>query len=99
MTNSTTLDDDIVQGSYRVVFATVDITSLANANNEPWDPTANTPLDDYTRVTVGGVENPETHVIQWDHLSEQIHVENYGGTDPTSTTDVGEVEVRVEGPR
>lgn len=99
MTNSTTVDDEIVQGNYQVVFATVDITSLANANNEPWDPTANTSLDDYTSVAVGGIENPQTHVVQWDSDGEAFHVENYGGTDPTAGTDVGEVTVRVEGRR
>jgi hypothetical protein len=86
-------------GSVDVAYVTIDITSLENAGNEPFDPGAVTGLDDAAEygVAVRGAEDPTVQVA-WDHVNEQLDVINVSdATDVTSTTDVGEVILKVEG--
>lgn len=97
MTHSTTVEDRVSDGSYKAVFATLDITGLDNANNESFDPAAELGFNDVLGVSVEGVENPESYVVQFDHLENALYVEGYGGTDPTAGTDVGEVRIKVSG--
>lgn len=98
MTHTTTVEGRESAGSFRSVFATLDITSLDNANNESFDPGSELGIDNVLGVSILGLENPESYVVQFDHLAgNALYVEGYGGTDPTATTDVGEVRVRVDG--
>ena len=98
MTHTTTVEDRVNSGSYESVFATLDITSLDNANNEDFTPGTELGLRNVYGVAVLGLENPESYVVQFDHLAgNALYVEGYGGTDPTATTDVGEVRIRVDG--
>jgi len=97
MTHSTTVEDRLSGGNYETVVATLDITSLDNANNEAFDPAAELGFDTVLGVAVAGVENADSYVVQYDHLETDLYVEGYGGTDPTAGTDVGEVRVRVDG--
>jgi hypothetical protein len=98
MTHSTTVEGDHSGGSVRSLYATLDITSLDNANNESFDPTSEFDFDTILGVSVLGLEEPENYIVQFDHLDgTTLYVEGYGGTDPTATTDVGEVRVRVDG--
>jgi len=87
-------------GVLEVSYETVDVTGLTNANNEPWDPAANTGLDDARSVSIVGYENGETYTVEWDHLQQAfVFATIADGTDPGAGTDVGEVRVRVEGRR
>ena len=87
-------------GVLQVETATVAISSLTNANNEPWDPEANTGLTDVDAVEIVGYTQGTTYTVAWNHSSEQFEFATIAdGTDPGSTTDVGEVKVRVEGRR
>lgn len=98
MTHTTTVEADVNDGSYKAVFATLDITSLDNANNESFDPASEFNFSDVLGVSVEGLEEPESYVVQFDHLDgSTLYVEGYGGTDPTASTDVGEVRVKVSG--
>jgi hypothetical protein len=98
MTHTTTVEHDASDGNYGSVFATLDITSLDNANNESFDPASEFNLSDVLGVEILGLENPESYVVEWDHVDGgTLYVEGYGGTDPTSGTDVGEVRVKVSG--
>ena len=98
MTHTTTVEERVSDGNYEAVFATLDITSLDNANNEDFDPAAELGFNHVLGVSVEGLENPETYVVQFDHLDgATLYVEEYGGTDPTASTDVGEVRVKVSG--
>lgn len=97
MTFSKTQVDHESGGSFDSVFATIDITSLDSANYEPFDPTSDFNLRDVLGVSVIGLEEPENYIVQYDHLQQRLYVEGYGGTDPTATTDVGEVVVRIDG--
>lgn len=98
MTHTTTVLDRVSEGSYESVFAVLDITSLDNANNESFDPASELGFDEVLGVSVEGLENPESYVVQFDHVDgTTLYVEGYGGTDPTSGTDVGEVRLKVSG--
>lgn len=80
--------------------ATVDASALTNANNEPWDPEANTGLSNVDAVNVVGYTEGTTYTVAWNHTSEQFEFATIAdGTDPGAGTDVGEVKVRVEGRR
>lgn len=97
MTYTATVDDRQNSGSFEAVWLTVDITSLANANNEPIDVGAEADMQVVRGVAVLGYEEPASQVVQYDHLEGALYVEGYGGTDPTAGTDVGEVRLRVDG--
>jgi len=97
MTHTTTVEERLSDGNYESVVATLDITSLDNANNESFNPTAELGLDVVLGVSIEGVENADSYVVQFDHLENALYVESYGGTDPTAGTDVGEVRVKVSG--
>lgn len=87
-------------GALVVETATVTIGSLTNANNEPWDPEANTGLTNAESVEIVGYTQGTTYTVAWNHSSEQFEFAAIAdGTDPGATTDVGEVKVRVEGRR
>ncbi|PSP80172.1 hypothetical protein BRC81_02990 [Halobacteriales archaeon QS_1_68_20] len=97
MTHTTTVEKRVSDGSYEAVFATLDITGLDNANNESFDPAAEFEFDEVLGVSVEGLENPDSYVVQWDHLENALYVEGYGGTDPTAGTAVGQVRVKASG--
>jgi hypothetical protein len=86
-------------GSVDAVYATVDITSLANAGNEPIDTDAAFGLEDASRygVSVRGQESAAYNIV-WDHLNDRLRVVNTAdGTDAAAATDVGEVVIGVVG--
>lgn len=85
-------------GSVVSVYATVNITSLDGANTEPFDPDAVFNVDPLG-VSIIGLENGDSYDVEYDHLGTQFVVQNNDGTDPTATTDVGEVRIRVDGDR
>lgn len=97
MTYSEVSRERVSGGSFETTFYTIDITSLANANNEPVSLSTDLNLDHILGVAVAGVENADLYVVQYDHLEDVLYVEGYGGTDPTAATDVGEVTLRVDG--
>lgn len=82
-------------GSRSGALHTIDITGLDGANYEEYAPDAEVGADIEPRVDVVGLENPGTYIVQWDHVNERLHVEQYGGTDPAAGTAVGEVQLRV----
>jgi hypothetical protein len=97
MTHTTTaVDRNLSSGSYESVVADIDITSLDNAASEVFDPATEFGFQDVLQVEVGQLENPGTYVVQVEQ-NNNLHVEQYGGTDPTSGTDVGVVRVTVHG--
>jgi hypothetical protein len=99
VTHTTIVEDRQVTGGFETVVATVDITSLDNANNEAFSPSLGGELNlsAVRGAAVVGVENADSYVVQYDHLEGDLYVEGYGGTDPTGGTDVGEVRLRVDG--
>ena len=98
MTHTTTVESRRNSGSYESVFATLDITGLDNANTEDFDPATELGFNDVLGVAVVGLEEPENYTVDFDHLAgNALSVLNADGTDPTSSTDVGEVRVRVDG--
>lgn len=97
MTHTTTVTSRRNSGSYESVFLSVDITSLDNANSENFDFAAEADVNEVLHASVGRIENPQSYVVQPDQAVNEITVEGYGGTDPTATTDVGVVEIRVDG--
>jgi len=87
-------------GVLEVEYTTLDVSSLTNANNEPWDPTANTQFNEPKSVTVVGYDEAATYTVEWDHSQEAfVFATIADGSDPTSSTDVGELRIRVEGRR
>ena len=96
MTHTTTVVRSGNQGDHNYVLADVDITSLANANNEPFDPAAELGLDVVFGGAVLQLENPGTYIVQVAQNND-LYVESYGGTDPAAATDVGVVRVKFEG--
>lgn len=97
MTYTATVEDRQNSGSFESVWLSVDITSLANANNEPFDAAAEADMDVVFGAAVMGYEEPGSQVVEYDHLEGALYVEGYGGTDPGAGTDVGEVRLRVDG--
>lgn len=97
MTHTTTIEDRRNSGSFRSVFVTLDITSLDNANNEALTLADEADLNTVFGASVLGIENPDSYVVEYDHLEDVLYVEGFGGTDPTAGTDVGEVRLRVDG--
>ncbi|AFH22158.1 hypothetical protein OSG_eHP18_00005 [environmental Halophage eHP-18] len=98
MTHTITAEDKESGGSFASVFATVDITSLDNAASEDFDPAAELGVRSVVGVSVLGLENAGTYQAEYDHVAgDTLAVQNVDGTDPTSGTDVGEVQVRVDG--
>lgn len=98
MTHTITAEDKESGGSFASVFATVDITSLDANAAEEFDPAAELGVRSVIGVSVLGLENAGTYQAEFDHVSgNTLAVQNVDGTDPTSGTDVGEVQVRVDG--
>lgn len=107
MTNSLSSETNSKNfGVFEVVEATVDITSLANAGNEPWDPNSNlSDVDDYDWVIVLETEND--YHVEFDHTNDQFTVTYYDYDATTdgqrinvpSSTDVGTVDILVIGRR
>lgn len=98
MTHTTTVVDRLSEGNYTSVVADVDITGLDNADSEGFDPEAELNLTDAHGGVVMQAENAGTYVFSIEQNND-IHVEAYGGTDPTAATDVGVVRVKYEGNR
>lgn len=96
MTHTTTVVADENSGSVRQVVAELDITSLDNAASENFAPASELGFREVLNVSVGQLENPNSHIIQV-AADNDLSVENYGGTDPTAGTDVGTVRVTVTG--
>lgn len=92
-------------GSYWVEWITLNITSLSNAGHEAVTLTNETKhIDRVNGVSVEGQENGGYH-ITYDHLNDRVSVK-YADYDAAadgvlinvpSTTDVGEVVLKVEG--
>ena len=95
MTHTTTVVADVNSGSYRKIVADLDITSLDNADSEDFSPASELGVGEVLNVSVGQVESAGTYVFSAEQ-NNNIHVEAYGGTDPTAGTDVGVVRVSVE---
>lgn len=96
MTESTTIIERGNDGDHRYVVAEVDITSLANVGNEPFDPGAKFNLDG----AYGTVLDQEdyTYVTFYDAGNTQLIVKDVAdGSDITDTTDVGTVTLKFEG--
>lgn len=94
-------------GARMVEEVTVDVTSLTNAGNEPlstW--TSESGIDVVQNFQVVGQENGQ-YLITPDHLNDQVTVKEVNDTgdgtggvaDVASTTDIGEVKLRLEGRR
>lgn len=99
MTYSITNVERENHGSVDAVYATVDITSLANVGNEPFDASAALGIDgaDKYGIAVRGTET-DTYLVRFDHVNEQFHVQNVADeTDVAAATDVGEVIIKAEG--
>lgn len=99
MTYSVTNTERENAGSLSTVYATVDITSLANAGNEPFnarDALGISGADKYG-IDVRAVEN-DAYLVRYDHLNGQFHVQNVADeTDVAAGTDVGEVVIEATG--
>jgi len=97
MTHTTTVLGTSAVGDREEVIADVDITSLDNADSESFDPTSEfAELRVCRGMEILQVENAGTYVVSVEQNND-IHVEQYGGTDPTSTTDVGVVRIKAVG--
>ena len=97
MTHSTVSTDEQNSGSYRVVYRTINITSLDNAGAETFDPEAESGLTDALGVSVAGQEADATFV-SYDHVAGTLTATNIAdGTDVAAGTDVGEVTLRIDG--
>lgn len=79
---------------------TKDITSLTNADNEPlstWSDESDVDVIDSATVVS---HDDKTYLAKVDLTNEQVLVVAVAdGSDPTATTDVGEITVRFEGRR
>jgi hypothetical protein len=94
MTHTTTVLDRSAVGDREEVVADLDITSLDNADSESVDPEAEFNLSPTRGMAVLQAENAGSYVFSVEQ-NNNIHVEEYGGTDPTAGTDVGVVRVKV----
>lgn len=87
-------------GVRKVEEVTVDVTSLTNADNEPlstW--TDQSDIDDVQNAQVVSHDN-KTYLAKVDLANDQVLVVAVAdGTDPTATTDVGSITLRLEGRR
>jgi len=93
MTHTTTVLDRSAVGDREEVVADVDITGLDNPDSEGFDPVAELGLDPVRGLSVLQAENAGTYVFSVEQ-NNNIHVEAYGGTDPTAGTDVGVVRIK-----
>lgn len=94
-------------GVLEVTYAEVDLTGgIANLGNHPWDPAANTELDDPEAVEIVGQTDAGVN-ITWDHQNDRFLVTyaDYDAAadgkliDAPAGTAAGIVRVRVEGRR
>jgi len=87
-------------GVRKVEEVTKDITSLTNADNEPlstW--TGDSDIDVVDNATVVGHDD-KTYLAKVDDQNDQVLVVSVAdGSDPTATTDVGSITLRIEGRR
>lgn len=94
-------------GVRQVEEVTKDVTSLTNTGNEPlstW--TDESGIDVVDNFQVVGQENGQ-YLITPDHINDQVTVKEFtdtgdgtgGVSDVASTTDIGEVKLRLEGRR
>lgn len=83
-----------VTGYHRVI-ATIDITSLANAGNEPIS------ADDFGMSRIYGASlvghELADYVVEYDHVNDQLDVVDFTGANVTAATDVGEVRLEIVG--
>jgi len=105
MTNTTTVVDELSEGSYTSVVADVDITSLGSAGTESFDPATEFGLSDCHGGTVLQQENGgyAITVAQNNDITAK-YADNDAGSDGTlidvpSNTDVGVVRIKFEGNR
>lgn len=79
---------------------TVDVTSLTNADNEPlstWTDESDVDVVDNAQVVS---HDDKAYLAKVDLANEQVLVVTVAdGTDPTATTDVGSITLRLEGRR
>ena len=87
-------------GVRKVEEVTKDITSLTNADNEPlstW--VGDSDIDVVDNATVVGHDD-KTYLAKVDDQNDQVLVVAVAdGSDPTATTDVGSITLRIEGRR
>lgn len=87
-------------GASAVDYTTVTISSLTNANNEPWDPSADTGIEKPEAVSIVGYDSAATYAVEWDHSQQAFVFSTIAdGSDPGAGTDVGVLKARVEGRR
>jgi len=98
MTNTTTVTEQTVFGNKDAWFVNVDITSLGAAGTEAWVPEDEIDALDADELVLVGSHESEAYRITFDHTLDQFDVVNVAdGTDVTSGTDVGEVELLIVG--
>lgn len=87
-------------GARMVDEVTVDVTSLTNADNEPLSTWVDeSELDVIDNAQVVGHDD-KTFLAKVDQANDQVLVVSVSdGTDPTATTDVGSITLRLEGRR
>jgi hypothetical protein len=96
--NSETLEKRVSSGSFESFFVTLDIQSFTNP--ESYDPTdasnaGNKYVNTLQGISVLGVENGDSLVVQYDHLANEFNVVSHDGT--AAASDVGEVRIRIDG--
>ena len=95
-------------GVLEVTYEEVDLSGgITNAGNEPWDPEANSELDEVESVSIVGQTDAGVN-IAWDHANGGRFLVTYGDydaatdgklTDASAGTAAGKVRVRLEGRR
>lgn len=87
-------------GARKAEEVTADVTSLTNADNEPlstW--TDQTDIDVVDNATVVSHDD-KAYLAKVDLANDRVLVVSVSdGTDPTATTDVGSITLRIEGRR
>jgi len=85
-------------GVMQIEYVDVDLSSLTDADGEPFDPTVETGIDRPEGVAVVGYDGAGTYVAQYDDAAQKIVVAAIAdGTEPGAGTDAGSATVRVEG--
>jgi len=98
MTYNVTNRYEGVQGSSRTARLDVDITSLANAGNEPFTATDECGVNN--AESVGVIDMPNEYHVVYDGANTQLLVTNVSdGLDVVSGETVGTVTITVEGRR